>query len=341
MAKKVTINEIARQADVSKGTVSKVLNNKPGIGEKTRRRVMDLVTRLEYHPSPLAQALAGNRTGNIGLMIPFETGHSFNGPYWSSLITAVTHQAALEGYTLMLFSPRGEGQLHEVTDSLLETSRVDGLIIGSGQQDISVMEQLEKKDLPFVLVGQNPDFPHPYVDVDNRGAARSMTLHMIDHGFKKIGYISGPRSLYYNRIRVSAYKETMEERGLIARLSEADQYTPELAYEAVDSLLESFPDLDGIFIGAGGDFLYDILKRLKEKELDLDSMGLAVFDDYPHLDFMEPRLTAVKQPLEELGTAATHLLLKLIRQEKQQKEIGEILQTSITVRGSCSEDLES
>lgn len=336
--KKVTINEIAKLAQVSKGTVSKVLNHKPGIGKETRQRVMELVSHLGYHPSSVAQALANKKTNNIGLIFPHETGQSLNGAYWSALITSITQRAAVDKYNLMLFTPPKEGELAEMYDSVLLSRRVDGLIIGAEMLDKLSLAQLEDTGMPFILIGRSPDFHHHSVDVNNRFAVRSMTEHMIRHGYKKIGFLAGPRRYYYNQERIQAFKETMREHGLVPCLSEADEYNRELTFEAVDSLMESFPDLEGIFIGAGGEFLYDVLNRIKYLGINTKTLGMSVFDDYRYLDFMEPRLTAIKQPLEEMGAMATESLMKLIAGEEVE-EIQYTLPATITVRGSCSEKM--
>src|SRR5690554_1871285 len=109
-SKRLTINEIARIARVSKGTVSKILNNKPGIGAETRKRVLDLVRHLDYTPNSSARALAVQRTNNIGLIVPFEAARSPDGSYWSSLITSVARQAAENQHDLILFTPQAEGK---------------------------------------------------------------------------------------------------------------------------------------------------------------------------------------------------------------------------------------
>ena len=334
----ITIKEIARLAGVSKGTISKVINNRPGVGEETRRKVLDLIEHLDYHPSSVAQALANNRTSNIGLIIPHEAGHSLNGSYWSSLITSITQRAAQAKYNIMLFTPRFEGELEEMYESVLRSKKVDGLIIGAELMEKRTMSRLLLTNLPFVLIGKNPEFQHYFVDIDNYLAAKSMTQHMIRHGFQRVGFIGGPREFYYNLEREKGYRDALTEKGLDGQSVGVEEYTTELIYAGIDQLIRVFPDVDSIFIAVGGDFMFDALTRIKARGMDIDKIGLAVFDDYRYIDFMEPRLTAVKQPLETLGIQATQMLLNLISHSSVSKqEI--ILPTTITPRGSCRESL--
>jgi len=334
--KRVTINDIARRARVAKGTVSKVLNNKPGIGEETRKRVLDLVKELDYHPSSMAQALANQRTSNIGLVIPYEAGQSLNGSYWSALITSITREAARKNYNLLLLTPGSEGEMSEIYQSVLHTRRVDGLIISSEHIEKQDIQQLSHGKLPFILIGKNSESPYYSVDIDNHYASRSMTEHILNHGFRKVGFIAGPMKYEYNKERLEAYTQVLAEQGLQPHSSESREYKTESIYQAVDELLDASPELDAIFIGAGGEFLYDVLSRLAFRKIDTGEIGLAVFDDYRYLDFMEPRLTAVRQPLEAVGSHCVIRLLNLIA-GKQMDNLNLVLPTSITVRGSCRE----
>ena len=333
--KNITINEIAKMAQVSKGTVSKILNNKPGIGEETRNRVLELINRLGYHPNSLAQGLANNRTNTVGLVIPHEAGKSLNGSYWSSIITSITQRAAEDNYNLMIFTPKEEGHLEELYSSITTARRVDGLIIGAEQLDKKSMSHLILTGIPFVLIGRNPNFQHFSVDIDNAYASQAMTEYMIEKGFKKIGFISGPLCFHYNIERSTSYRRTMEKHSLTPIMSEAKAYVTDDIKNAVNKIISQSPDLDALFIGAGGDFLFDILKHLKMIGIDPNKLGITVFDDYPYLDFVKPQLTAVKQPLELLGKTAMECLIRSINNE--QLPLSEPLKTSITIRSSCGE----
>ncbi|MDC7234731.1 MAG: LacI family DNA-binding transcriptional regulator [Spirochaetales bacterium] len=332
--KKITIIEIAKLANVSKGTVSKALNNKPGIGGDTRERILDIVDKLDFQPDSAARALSNQKTSNIGLVIPHEAESSLKNAYWADMISSITAESAKQNFNLMLFTPLREGALSEMYRDIIQSNKVDGLIIGSELIDTVHLNQLNRTSLPFVLIGQNPEFHHHCVDIDNDHAAGSMTAYMLDRGYNRIAYLSGPRAYYYNRLRINAYWRTMQERDRKPLLAEADELDSESISRAVEQLFSENPEPEGLFIGAGGNFLYTVLDCLKQKKIPLSRLGICVFDDYRYLDFMEPGLTAVRQPTAALGKAAVKRLIRLINNEVV-KDLNQIYETSITERSSC------
>ncbi len=321
-------------ADVSKGTVSKALNNKPGIGDETRQRILDIAEQLGYQPDSSARALSNRQTCNIGLIIPHEAGHSLDNSYWPVLVSSIAEEAAQNGYNLMLFTPRREGELDDVYNSLISSNKVDGLIIGSELLDSPQISRLRESQIPFVLLGKHPEIEHHCVDVDNSFAARSMTEYMLNRGYRKIAFITGPAVYPYNRARLKAYRDAMENRGLPPCHGEADEYDNRSIREAVRKIYALCPRPEGIFVGAGGDFLYTILEELNHRSVEEQPAGICVFDDDRVLDFIGPGLTAVRQPVQDLGRAATKGLLHLIK-APDMKRMQSIFKTTITERGSC------
>ncbi|MBF9018378.1 MULTISPECIES: LacI family DNA-binding transcriptional regulator [unclassified Oceanispirochaeta] len=332
--KRITIIEIAKMAKVSKATVSKTLNNKPGVGDDTRERIMEIVDQLDFQPDSAARALSNQKTSNIGLVIPHEAGRSLNNDYWSAMISAIADEAAAMEYNLMLFTPREEGALENLYKSIINSNKVDGLIIGSEIIDKDQMSLLDQTDIPFILIGQNPDFKHHFVDIDNAYAGKSITEYMINRGYRNIAFISGPENYYYNRQRTISFRETMFNHGLHPCNAAADEFNTQSIYSAVDKVLTDCPDLDGLFIGAGGNFLYDVLERLEQKNISAASIGVTVFDDYRYLNFMEPKLTAIRQPTSLLGREAVKSLFRLISSENNSSK-NNIFKTTITERSSC------
>jgi LacI family transcriptional regulator, galactose operon repressor len=332
--KRITIIEIAKMANVSKATVSKTLNNKPGVGDETRERIMDIVDQLDFQPDSAARALSNKKTSNIGLIIPHEAGQSLNNAYWSAMISAIADEAAAMDYNLMLFTPRKEGALEDLYKSVINSNKVDGLIIGSELIDKEQMSQLYRTHIPFILIGQNPDFKHHFVDIDNAYASQSGTEYMINRGYKNIAFISGSDNYYYNRIRTISFRETMFKHLLHPCNAAADEFNTQSIYSAIDKVLADCPDLEGLFIGASGNFLYDVLERLDQRNISAASIGIIVFDDYRYLNFMEPKLTAIRQPTSLMGREAVKSLFHLISNENISNR-NNVFKTTITERKSC------
>ncbi len=333
---KLTINQIAELAQVSKGTVSKVLNGHRGISDSTRERILKLVKQLDYHPDASARALALQKTGVLGFLIPHEAATSLTGNYWTSMLSGTSQRAAQAGYNLLVLTPPHEGDLQGALNHILKRSTVDGLIIGSELLDRDSLSELVLRKVPFVLLGRNPDFDHFSVDIDSVQGTTLMIRHMAAQGYRKIGALLGPAHYPYSRERLDAYQRTLSEAQLTWTASAHSDYRSDSIRRSLLSLLESHPDMDALFLASGGDFLLDTLRILRERGIELPRFGLGVFDDYPFMELLSPAITAIRQPLFEAGEEAVTLLLQLIQKTLPASRLV-TLPTTLVSRESCGE----
>ncbi|GAB6089831.1 LacI family DNA-binding transcriptional regulator [Spirochaeta dissipatitropha] len=335
--KMLTIEHIARLAKVSKGTVSKVLNNRPGISQATRERVLALVEEFDFTPNSAAQALANQKTGNIGIIVPHEAGHSLSGAYWSLLITSVASTAINNGYNLLVLTPKHEGAIEDAYEPVLRTKKVDGLIIGSEHLDRKSISRLLLQSIPFVMIGRNPEFLHYHVDVENYQAAFDIVSYMFDHGYKSPAILTGPGQYHYNQRRIAGYRAALQSHGVGSEfIHSVRDYETEDIRRHTREMFET-GGFDSLFIGAGGAFLFDVIDEMRELGIPFSDYGLTVFDDYRYLDFIEPRMTAVRQPISDLGSSAMEMLLTLMSgEDPDESEV--IIPASIIPRSSCGED---
>jgi LacI family transcriptional regulator len=334
----ITITGIARLAGVAKGTVSKVLNNYRGINEKTRERVLKIVRDMGYEPNSAAQTLVSRRSGNIGLIIPHAPEHSLTGAYWSSLVSAITLEATRSGYSLVLLLPHEEGRLHELFKSTIRTKRVDGLIVGAELLDKHYLTTLLSMETRFVMLGQNPAFRHHCVDVDNRHAGASIASYLIQRGYRRPMFVGGPRE-YHMADRAAGFQEAVRAARLEPTPLIFTPYEDRPAMEKILSEAIRNERPDGIVVGAGGDFMLDALSILEALGLRPPECGFATFDDYRYLELFKPPITAVSQPIGQLGAEAVKILIELLESEETAllPDRCTILPTSIIPRGSCGE----
>ncbi len=332
---RLTIKDIADLARVSKGTVSKALNDKPGVGQATRKRIFKLIEQMDFHPNSAARALAVNKTNTIGLVIPHEAGQYLMGAYWSALITAIAEEAVKEDYHLILLTPHHEGDIESAYNTVLKRKLVDGLIVGSELLDKKAVSSLSAYETPFVLLGKSPDAAHCFVDVDNLGGAAAMTAYMIARGFRRIAFLSGPQKYPYNRERKQGFEHAMRQSGLSPDLVYSAAYSTDDVLHVIKRIAAE-PDLEALFIGAGGDFMLDSVRALRECHKRINDFGFTVFDDYPFLEYMEPRVTAVSQPIKQLGVEAVKILFLLMNKQVPEEPY-RILPTTIVPRNSCGE----
>jgi len=332
----LTISEIAKIAQVSKGTVSKALNNYPGINEQTRARILNLVKEMGYEPNAAAQALAFRRTGNIGLIIPHTPDRSLDGAYWSSMVTSITQEVVRAGYRLSLMLPQKEGQIEDLFKSVKRRQQYDGLIVGCELVRQEEIDILIEDNIPFVLLGRNPAYPYISVDIDNVDAAYQICSHLIDQGYSRIALITGPMDYYYNNERSIGYHKALKSHHIPVSCHLPVPYNDPLTQ--VSHLKNMFAEFkpDAIISGAGGDFMFDCLKALISEGYKVPETGFATFDDYRYLDFTTPAITAVQQPVSQIGAAAVQLLLHSIEfpDEKPEKNCT-LFKAFINIRESC------
>jgi LacI family transcriptional regulator len=308
---KLTINEIAAMAQVAKSTVSKALNGQKGVSDEKRAQILDLAARLDYHPNASAQALASNRSGSIGLLLPHQAGHSLSSAYWSAVISAVAREARSRGYNLLILSPGPGDDIVEPIGSLLKRRNVDGLVLGAERLDSRAVAILGAAAVPYVLIGRSPGIQHYSVDVDNEAASRSLVSYLAEKGWRRVACLAGPEEYLYTRQRVAGYRQALEEAGLEWQRVEYSPYPggPESS-AALDRLLGEGPD--ALFVTAGGEFILDALDAIKRREPEPSRFGLAVFDDYRFFDYLGLPVARMRQPLGEIGAKAASLLFMLM-----------------------------
>lgn len=334
---KITIKEIAQIAEVSKGTVSRVINDVPGVGPKTRDRIKKLIKKLKYEPNAIARGLASKRTGNIGVIIPHEARYYLSNDYWPILLSVITKAAAKTGYAVILSTSQSEGDVDSAYDLILNGKRIDGIIVGSEMLEQRQIEELKQRKLPFVLVGKSPVSTDYYVDIDNQGGMYELTMHMINRGYRKILFICGPQTYNAVQERVAGFSQAVKER---AEVQFEICYTH---YENPD-VLQIFQryraagfEPDAILAGAGDLFIstYSALKTLK---LQIpDDIAFASFDKLRFYDFFKPMITSIRQPIEQLGEAAFDILFRLMH-EREPETQSKRFNCTLEIGDSCGEN---
>jgi LacI family transcriptional regulator len=329
----LTIKDIAAMAGVSTGTVSKALNEAPGVGAETRKRILKLVEDLDFHPNASAQSLAARRTGNIGVVIPHTGSYSMASAYWPILLTSITEKAAARNVNVLLSTARSEEDVDSAYKSVLRGKRVDGLIVGAEQFGLKQLAELLFKGFPFVMVGKGSLLSHYYVDVDNKGGAGAMTQHLIGLGHRAIVILGGPEHYPSVKERVEGYRAAMSAAGLEPRIQHCAYHT-EAAQETVEALLRAEPRPTALFVAAG-DLVTPALRAFSKLGLVIPSdLALVAFDDHPFYEFFSPAVTAVSQPTHDVGQAAVELLFALMDGQVP-AQTSCILPTQLVVRASC------
>src|SRR5256885_11128057 len=229
----VTLKDVAREAQVSTATVSRVINGHGNVSEATRERILGVAERLRYVPDSGARSLSTGLTHTIGVLLP-----DLYGELFSESIRGIDQAARARGLHLLLSGVHGSAAEAARAIRALK-GRVDGLLIMSPYADAAFLEEHSAADTPAVLMNTPVrGYGHSAFCIDNRGGARAMVSHLASIGHRRIAFISGPADNFDATERLAGYREALRELGLEAgeRVLPGD-FSEESGYRAAQSLL--------------------------------------------------------------------------------------------------------
>ncbi|KUH35681.1 MULTISPECIES: LacI family DNA-binding transcriptional regulator [Streptomyces] len=331
-----TLEEVAARAGVGRGTVSRVINGSPRVSDRARAAVSRAVAELGYVPNRAARALAGARTDAVALVIPETEARLFAEPYFLDIIRGVSAELADADKQLLLTLIR-TSQERQRFEQYLAAQRVDGVLLVSVHADDPLPDVVRGLDIPAVLNGRRSEAePVAYVDSDNVGAGRSAVAHLAAGGRRRVATITGPLDMYVARCRLDGYRRGLADAGLTAdeRLVAAGDFTEKGGHRAMVELLERCPDLDAVF--AASDVMAAGARvALREAGRRVpDDVALVGVDDSAVARHMDPPLTSVRQPIEEMGRVMARVLLQEITGTgSEPRQL--VLPTSLVVRDSA------
>jgi LacI family transcriptional regulator len=331
MAKKVTIEDVAREAGVSTMTVSRAINNKDEITEETRQKVLQVANRLRYRPSRIARSLATKKTFQIGLVIP-----DIRNPFFSQIALGSQTAAWEANYNLLLLNTMEDQKQEALILDFLVASEVDGIILCSSRLVAHQLEEKLKEIPPIVLIGRkvNAEVAGTVLIRDDDGAMQAIN-HLIENGRKHIACLTGPPQSSSGSRRKEGYFRALETAGI--SIDEAlvvkCEATPEGGETACSALLSQAPYIDGIFchndlVAAGAIQAC----RAMGKSIPEDVAIIGV-DDISLARLIEPKLTTLKSPAYEVGTTAFEMLMDVLQGKKGKPEV--LFDQTLIVRESA------
>lgn len=336
--KRVTSQDVANLAGVSRTTVSLVLNNVEGIkiSPETQKKVRDTAEKLGYVPNATAQALATRRARAIGLVMTRSPHHIATDTFLPRILGGLLDIIREHKLRLLIESVEPEHQ-DRVYLELAKAKHIDGMILLTPRIDDLEINSLEKVDVPVVLMGELKDSNLHSVDVDNRLAAKKAVQYLIDLGHTQIGCIANASPTYSAAPeRVLGYKQALETAGLAIdedRILYAD-FDPQSGFICMQKLLASKQKFTAIFI-ASDNVAMGAKSALREAGLRVpDDISIIGFDDIPWAEYADPPLTTIRLPAQELASEACLLLLDLMK-GKGSDNRRLVLDTELIVRHSC------
>jgi DNA-binding LacI/PurR family transcriptional regulator len=336
-----TLEEVAARAGVGRGTVSRVINGSPRVSDATRAAVEAAVAELGFVPNTAARALAANRTDAIALVVPEPETRFFAEPYFSDMLRGVGAELSDTEMQLLLIFAGGDRERRRLAQ-YLAAHRVDGVLLVSVHADDPLPDLIAQLEIPAVISGPRSGAETlASVDSDNYAGARSAVEHLLAGGRRTVAHITGLLAVYGAQRRLDGYREALLDAGLPVHdhLVEPGDFTEEGGRRAMTRLLERTPHLDAVF--AGSDVMAAGARQvLREAGRRIpEDVALVGYDDSAIARHMDPPLTSVRQPIEEMGRAMIDLLLHEIAAHRlpagaPADRPHEVLPTELVVRAS-------
>ena len=329
--KKTTIVDIAKSLGISPSTVSRALKDDYQISIKTRDAVAEIAKKLNYTPNPMARGLISKKSFLIGIIIPDIANH-----FCSTIISSIGKGLTDTGYHSMVFQSN-ETFLEEVelSETIIRLG-VDGLLISVSRETVNFdhLKKITELGIPLVMFDRViRKLNVPKVRVDNYGGAFMAVEHLIAKGRKKIAHVAGPQSLGITKERKEGYLAALKKHGLTidTNLIVYDKLDRVGSPESIMKIIKQNTGFDSVFCAANPLGTYkELIKQGYEIPREISIVG---FSDDPYLEYFEPSISTVKQPIEEIGRIAIDLLLKEIKKPGfQQKDI--VLEPELITRKS-------
>ena len=317
----VTMEYIARMANVSKATVSRVVNDKDeGVSEETRARIKKLIEEYGYTPNMVARGMATSRSRTIGLVIP-----DITNPYFTEMVQSVDLHLQSKGYTVMLCSTNSNPASERKSIQTLLAKRVDGIILTTVQQERQPGgETPVKLDVPCVLIDRKSNIIDYDVGifVDNEYAFYRATSLLIEHGDRRIAFLKGPDEVSSSKERFRGYQSALKQYGipLDETLLVPGNFDLESGYNGVMALHRSGTPFAGI-VSSNDMMALGALQALRELGISVPGQVEVIgCDNIIFCDISSPSLSTIRRPFGEIGKKAAEVMLDLIAGNKVKKQ---------------------
>jgi LacI family transcriptional regulator len=302
-----TITDVARAAEVSPATVSRVLNGTSAVSPARAERVREAAEQLGYRPFEPARALRRQLTSVWAAIIA-----DIENPFFTAMVRGIEDVARAEGFRLVLCNSDEDLDKERAYIDVVIAERMSGVVIAVASTDDSSLQPLLDQRVPIVAVDRHPiDERLDSVVVDNRAGASDAVEHLLSNGWSRIGCLTGPTRVDTANERLDGYRDALRarrspiDRSLVRR---AD-YKEAGGYRATRSLLESPDPPDALFV-ANNPMAVGALRAIRDLGHSVPhDIGLVAFDDSPWTTLTSPTLTVVAQPAYEIGQAAAELLV--------------------------------
>ncbi len=327
------IKDVAKVANVSVATVSRVINAFGNVKPETEKKVLQAIRELNYFPNHSAKSLRTNSSEGIGIVISHDLDYFISFPYFIEFIHGMSVVLSDLDYHLVVSTAKKNG-----INPYLEVAKkgiVDGMIIFDVKDNDERILALKKYGIPFVVIGRPENVgDYIFVDTDNEKGGMLATQHLFDVGCRKILFINGPKGHAATRFRLNGYIKAHTNMNIpydesFVKYVEKNS-DRENGYKITKEFLKSMK-FDGIFVS--GDLMATgAMAAIEESGLKVGKdIPVVGFDDVPLASMVNPPLTTVRQPIHDVGKAAASILINMLNGKKVESQI---LDVSLVKRAS-------
>ncbi|PYZ94183.1 LacI family transcriptional regulator [Salipaludibacillus keqinensis] len=317
----ITIKDVAKHAGVSIATVSRIVNNQPGFGKKTKEKVLKSIEELGYTPNAIARGLVGRETRTIGVLLP-----KVSGLFASKLLEGIETTARKEGYSVFVCHTDSKEDRSIQDLQVLKEKQVDGMIYASDQLSLAQGQLLEAMTCPIVFVStQSLTHPFPYVKVDDYQAAYDGTSYLLTKGHEQIAFIGGEQDdLIAGKPRDKGFRQAMKDHGM--PINEALMVYGDFRFQSgkkgLRQLLAAKTPFSAVF-ASSDEMAVGVLSEAYDKGISVPKdLAVLGYDNTMAAEMAIPPLTTIAQPLDDMGKQAVTLLLTI--RENRGKAISNI-----------------
>lgn len=329
----VRISDVAKMANVSTATVSRVLSNSGNVKKETAEKVLEAIKKLNYQPNLLARQLRRLETKTVLVVVP-----DITNTFFSKILRGIEQVAIENDYEVLLGDTGNSLEREKGYLDILRQKKADGMILLTARLESHLLEEISR-EFPVVLACEYLEGSDiPTVSIDNISSARKATEYLISLGHKRIGFLSGPMDVILSRDRLKGFKQGMMQHDIAIEpnLIQEGDFSFESGFNLMTKLLALTEPPTAVF-ASSDEMAIGAIKAIKAKGLKVpDDISIVGFDDIKFASIFEPALTTVSQPMFEIGQKAMELLIKLIQKDKLEKS-QYILEDQLVIRETCKE----
>lgn len=329
---KVTIKDVAKEANVAPSTVSRVIADSPKISEETKLKVNKAIKKLNYTPNVMARGLVSNKTRILGVVLPSEAEDLFSNPFFVEAMRGMSIGVEENGYYIMYaFSKNEEDELKSVKE-FASSNLLDGICLLTARENDKCIKYLKEIKFPFVVVGR-PDYDKDilWVDNDNFNAMYSLVNKFILEGKKDIAFIGAKKDWNVSKDRLSGFKEALKVNNVSYNdhiIVETKDFTEKCGYEGMKEIMsKSHPSIvvttDDLLAFGANKFL---------TENNINGIKLIGFNNTPMAKYQNSPISSIDIKATELGYQATRLLIRTLNKENLEKVNHYIVDTKFIER---------